>query len=390
MYAVKKNAQIFFFADTLMRRAGLISRLATLGLCCGLAACGPQSDAIPADAAASGKTLGLVLSSFDYLFYSTEDGKEECPDGPVHSSKDNWHVQFPTRAAREAHFNRCGGIDNRGPDCENVLVAPESTTDPLPYRSVQGSKSYGANLDGTPDGRETATTCAHEKFVHPDGTQGIDNQYYRLMGCQKSFQRTNLFGPDVAKDTAARFIALSRTLRTVLQIQEIDDERNDEQVKVVIYRGKDRLAVDAQNRAIPWQSQRIDTNTRPQHLRGRIVDGELITEPADVTWHAVSFHGHAQRPILIRGAQFRLRLNEAGAEGVRTGYVDVASWWRVRRATVLAGSFAGDSPPSLYAALHRLADGYKDPQTGACTALSSAMKLEFVRAYVRHPNEGIE
>ena len=37
------------------------------------------------------------------------------------------------------------------------------------------------------------------------------------------------------------------------------------------------------------------------------------------------------------------------------------------------------------AALHRLADGYKDPKTGACTALSSALHIEFARANLIHP-----
>lgn len=356
-----------------------------LALCCGLAACDLPGHAAEGDVSSGSKTIGLVLSGYDHLFYVTEDGKEECPDGLVHSSKENWSEQFPTRAARKAQFDKCGGIDNRGPDCENVLVAPESVRDPLPYREVKGAKSYGSNLDGTEDGRETATTCKHQKFVHPDGTKGIDNQYYRLLGCQKILHPGGVLAADAAEQYRKLIISFSRGRRILLEIQEVDDEQGDERVEVVIYRGKDTLAVDAEGDAVPWQTQRVDEDTPPQHLRGRIVNGELITEPADVTSNVVSFFG--QRPILVRGARFRLRLTETRAEGVRTGYVDAASWWRMRRATDLTGSFTGDSPPALYEALHRLADGYKDLETGACTALSSATKLEFVRAYVRHPDK---
>lgn len=348
-----------------------------LSLCCVLAACHQSGS----------RSMGYVLSSFDHLFYTAEGGKEECPEGYVHSSKENWHVQFPTLAARKAQFQRCGAIDNRGPACENVLAAPESVRDPLPYREVKGAKAYGSNLDGTEDGRATGTTCAHGKFVNPDGTPGVDNQYYRLLGCQKIVHPGGLLAPGVAVETVRQHVA-TRPVRILMEIREVDDEENDEHVEVVIYRGKDPLAVDAQGNAVPWQSQRIDEDSRPQHLRGRIVKGELITEPADLTLNIGSFF--VERPYRVRGAQLRLRLTESGAGGLRTGYVDAASWWRARRSTTLMGSFTGDSPPALHAALHRLADGYKDPNTGACTALSSAMKLEFVRAYIRHPAGGTQ
>jgi hypothetical protein len=48
------------------------------------------------------------------------------------------------------------------------------------------------------------------------------------------------------------------------------------------------------------------------------------------------------------------------------------------------GTVLGASGPAAYRALKRLADGYKDPKTGVCTALSSARKFEFVRAFIEH------
>jgi len=79
-------------------------------MCCGLAA-GLASGASVADVAGAvpphgamldGTTVGLVLASWDTLQYKTEGGKEECPNGFVASNLDNWKVQFPTKAAREA------------------------------------------------------------------------------------------------------------------------------------------------------------------------------------------------------------------------------------------------------------------------------------------------
>lgn len=347
-----------------------------LTLCGGIGACDRSPNTLIAQgAAAAGKTIGLVLSEYDYLFYETADGREECPAGLVHSSRENWEAQFPTQAARKAHFDRCGQMDHRGPNCESIWAAPDLVKDPLPYREVQGAKAYGVNLDGTEDGSATATTCAHRKFVSPDGQKGIDNQYYRLLGCVRGMRGSAVAVSNVRKSVG------SLNQRILLEIKNIDDERNDDDVEVAVYHGKDPLVVDAEDNAVPWQSQRIDEAVPPYRLRGRISNGELITEPADVSWRG-GFFG----PTLLRGMRLNLRLTSTGAEGLRTGYVDVDQLWFTRRSAWVG--FSGDSGPSSYAAMHQLADGYKDTQTGACTALSSATKLKFARIYLRYPSGG--
>jgi hypothetical protein len=44
--------------------------------------------------------------------------------------------------------------------------------------------------------------------------------------------------------------------------------------------------------------------------------------------------------------------------------------------------------PATYDAAHRLADGYPDPKTGECTALSSAYNFDAVAAFAIHPEDG--
>jgi hypothetical protein len=41
--------------------------------------------------------------------------------------------------------------------------------------------------------------------------------------------------------------------------------------------------------------------------------------------------------------------------------------------------------PSIYVAAHQIADGYPDPKTGQCAALSSAHNFSAVAAYIIHP-----
>jgi hypothetical protein len=42
--------------------------------------------------------------------------------------------------------------------------------------------------------------------------------------------------------------------------------------------------------------------------------------------------------------------------------------------------------PSIYVAAHEIADGYPDPKTGKCSALSSAFNFTAVAAFIIHPD----
>lgn len=336
-----------------------------------------------ANAAESGgkpeQTLGYVMSSYVYSFHFSKNGREECPSGFVHSNRENWEKQFPTQAQRVAHLERCGSLVNRGPECENVWVNPMAARDSLPFRAVQGQKSYGLNLDGNTDGAATENTCAHENFVSPDGEPGIDNQYYRFIGCEKFVHGGQHHADENAKIRMSQY----QTNRVLLELSSVNDAQNDDSVVVTIYRGEDSLVVDSTQSAVAWQSQRIDQTIPPVRLTGRIVDGELITDPADVYWEGIAF----ERRMLIRGMSLRLKLHDVGAAGWRVGYVDADQLWQSYSNTARwGGNIYGASAPAAYEALYKLADGFKDPQTGKCTALSSARKYEFVRAYLIHPS----
>ena len=67
------------------------------------------------------------------------------------------------------------------------------------------------------------------------------------------------------------------------------------------------------------------------------------------------------------------------------GYRDVENWFQFfRRVTSMAVSVYGLHCPGWIAEAHRLADGYPDPKTGKCTALSAANRLKAVPAFVIH------
>jgi hypothetical protein len=301
----------------------------------------------------------------------------------VASDFEQWLAQFPTKEARQDHLNRCGGTEYRGANCERTVFAPESITDPIPYREIEGGVSYGVNLDGTEDGRETETTCAHENFVHPDGATGVDNQLYRFLGCLRN-ARSGAFRSHESERGGLRVVEHQK-LRILLEVRGVDNEQNDSDVDVFLYQSSDLLITDMNSMPVPWQTQTVDATIPAVQMHGRIEDGVLITEPADAYWEDLTWMAF-EPAVLVRGSQLQLKLTETGAKGLRTGYVDADSWWRTRR-FLQTWEFYNDSPPSTYEALHRLADGYKDPETGQCTALSSAIELDFTRVYIRHPDE---
>ena len=143
--------------------------------------------ALPASA---GETRGFAVSWFQPAMYF---GDGDCPDG-TNASEDFKAILEKKGLAPDVvktlldHPNSpefAKEILNRGPHGENVCADPASVPDPG-MKTVQGHVAYGFNLDGKTDGSgpPAPNTCAHEKFTGTDGEPGIDNQFYRVLGCQ--------------------------------------------------------------------------------------------------------------------------------------------------------------------------------------------------------------
>src|SRR5262249_15778533 len=115
---------------------------------------------------------------------------------------------------------------------------------------------------------------------------------------------------------------------------------------------------------------------------GRIVDGVLTTDPIDIRFPFFANLTHAE--YFLRGMRLKIDLAADGssAKGLIAGYYDFDSVWnyigKLGYETV-AGRL---DCPGLYKAAKQLADGYPDPKTGQCTALSSAFRIEAIPAFV--------
>jgi hypothetical protein len=328
-------------------------------------------------------TIGLVIGDFHFALFQTPDGKQECPQGMQFKQMDEYNAEYATPEARAARERQFGYYTNRGPNGENIFYFPEAVKDPLPFRAAGGPTAIGMNLDGDLDGKGTAISFPHGKFTSPDGERGVDNQLYRVLGCSEGWRK----GGGI-EGVITLFLKTELSARVLLEITGVENEQNSPNVTVTIYRGADKVAVDSHNALIPWLSQRIDyTMGRRyiQRLRGRIEDGVLITEPADIRWPYFEKPQFAGDRILKK-MRLRLKLSPDGAQGLMGGYADLDSWYLMHVKAWGAYKVADIedwSGPGTYEALHKYAD-YRDPVTGQATAISSAYELSFARTFIIH------
>ena len=332
-------------------------------------------------ATAPGKTIGLVLTQEEPGHWETPGAREECPDGLQFTEKDNWDAL--KKEARDDLNEKFGHRWNRGPNGENSTTLPWAVKDSLPFREVQSKIAYGFNLDGTTDGRESTRTCSHQKFQGPNGEAGIDNQLYRVMGCAKGWRT----GGAASTYRIMEFPTYSAN-RILIEVSKVDDEVNDDDVDVGIYKGLDTLLKDSHGDFLPNLTQRIDARYPViAKTRGSIKDGVLSIESVD-------FARFPMRWNVVTGSRnwydlrVRLKFSETGAVGIMGGYQDLENYWLMyRRGLTISVDNSAWSPPSMYAASLRLADGRRDPTTGKCTAISSVLKVSAVRTFIVHPSE---
>ena len=346
----------------------LLSAVMLAGLAVGPAASGPQSG-----------TIGLVITGWHHALQETPGVTAECPAGLNAGDVANGKAQANYQELR----NKYGHSFNRGPNGEISSYVPMAVVDPIPFSELRTKVGYGLNLDGTADGRATPRTCAHEKFTSPEGV-AVDNQIARVLGCTKGWRKGG-FSDEFYNEE----IFSNPTNRILIEVSGVDDEKNDLDVSVVIYKGVDRLSKDQTGQYIPLLTQRVDTQL-PEFIsrtHGRIVDGVLITQSIPLARFPLRWIS-ATGERRIHDLQLRIPLDGPRPTGMLAGYEDLKVWWNMQKAHSIAVYSGNLSPASEYRAAHRYADGLPDPKTGQCTAISAAYRINTVRAFIVHPTMG--
>lgn len=349
----------------------------------GSSAC--QEPSAPVDPkVAAGRTLGFVL--VDFTFDQPEASPDACPGGFNVDERD-LHAQLLARRDPKAAERVPPGFEYILADRETAPV--DMCKEPAgfaaePHALVQGLTVVpGFDLDGV-DSTPTApgaNACAHADFANPLGERGVDNQLWSVLGCIKGYQR----GSTIDEFAIANIREGQRTI--LVRLAGVDDLRNDDEIELGIYSSPDPLPVDAQGAMMDRVSLSITSDPRHRNVtRARLVDGVVEAGPFELH---LDFKGQfLKAEYALRDARIRLELAPDGTlSGLLGGYWDVEQFYDIyaRQASRLGAFTVGFRCPGMYGAVHRQADAYPDPKTGACTAISTAFRLKGIPAFVIDP-----
>jgi hypothetical protein len=340
-------------------------------------------------ASAHAETRGFVVTHFS--FANRDPDPADCPDGLNASAKDIYLQGLPD--AERARLSRPesekelwallyapGGNLGPGKRTHNRCADPTDFSSP-PLKIVQGKVAEGMDLDGAdlPKGAVSRPTCAHEEFASSDGKQSIDNQLWRVMGCIRGWKR----GADIEKYAHDNIRAGEYTVL----IEVSGDLKNDGDLQVGLYSSNDQAAIDPAGNVLPDASLQVDEDPKYRAVvHGHLANGVLTTDLADLRLHYRSA-GYVDTDFYLKDARLRLELKPDGsATGMLGGYYDVETLYDgfIRQPQVVTSVLLSYSCPAVYEALNRYADGFPDPKTGKCTAVSTAFRIDAIPAFVIH------
>jgi hypothetical protein len=371
--------------------AGL-TLLAALGVVGILALQGPAdaeavSNTLP-DPPANG-VMGFVVQDF---VPPVIQGNDACPAGTTPKIREAYlNSLAPDQRARlerkenEPELTKLWQATVFGPNGTNICSQPDQFDRPL-LQTLQSTHARGLDLDGDAPGE----SCGHQEFAAPDGRTGIDNQEYRVMGCTLEWRGKDGIGGDQL--TGMRQFHASGEWTQVILLRGVDSLVHDDDVEVIYANTPDRPQQDNHGNFLPGYSFTI-SDKAPRHrnvLKGRIEGGVLTTAPQDIkltqTWGqggARDIRG-ARTAYDLRGAKLRLAFQSDGSvRGLVGGYRPV---FDVIQSPSIGGAgaalAAGIDCAGTLATLRKYADGIRDPKTGKCSGVSSAMDVYAVPAFV--------
>jgi hypothetical protein len=343
--------------------------------------------AVLAPAKSTGMTRTYVVAWFAPAHDVGESINDQCPVMYEKPGETEYYALMSKEDAAKERIRLApkGGptypdsvICMRGPHQINVCGLPGIVKDPVqPAPATKVAR--GLNLDGNDGtGASTAGTCKHKNYVSEDGREGIDNQLYTVEGCMRGYQ-----GHKGQLYQYANEQRRSGMMAILLQINGIDDEKNDDSVDITLLYSLDPMEKNAAGDAV-LSDVTFRITDRPElasfftRLHGRIVNGVLTTDPVK----EMKTNMPLDTPVTLHNAQMRLEfLPDGSIKGVLGGYQD----WRhivTANGSGLVESLIGTSITAMYGAFKRAADGFKDPVTGECNEISSAYDVEGVPAFL--------
>ncbi len=350
---------------------------------------------------------GFVLSHIEYALSQDAQETGACPEG-MSSSVSEIFSRTPAGRRRNGEsdadyaqrLGKGGKALATGPGGEDLCQHPEAGKPDPYFHTVEQANipAFGIDIDGVASSTGAApapNTCPHDDLIGMNGEPGIDNQFFRVVGCNRSFQSTgqsNTFATEM----------LTGSWGILLTLAGVDDIYNDDSIEVGFYSNADPIKLSPTRVPLAYATYLSDPDPRFRATaHGRITNGVLTTDPTDVRFHYTVNSMLLERPL--RRARLQATLsNDGEIEGYLAGYAPLEELYDLkfgfRNGKTSAGELAplhlrslssngaafvlGHTCTGAYHALYAHADGDPDPQTGKCTSISMQYRVRAIPAFV--------
>jgi hypothetical protein len=358
--------------------------------------------ALASPVAAAPWSRGYVVDKYEPAFYygatnGTMDPGSDCPKGTTpdnnysallktawRSDADVADVLRPATLKVNGTFNtnrefrlsaalRYRGFRRDIDSWVNPFTAPDPGT-----QEVTGRIAEGFDLDRNPG----------TGFLSPDGQKGIDNNLYRVMGCNMSYRGV----PYTAYlSTRGNDKMLEGLFTIVVRVTGNKDPMNDDDATVEIGYSPDHIIKNSVG-VIPDYSYKIVKSAQYTRLKATIKNGVVETEQvSELRLPEFAWFENNRGEADFHQGRMRLVINsDDSLSGLLGGYRD----WRdlYGKDTFDTSSSAGtretyyhENQIAKYYALKRNADGLRDPNTGQNNGISAAYRFTAKSAYVVDP-----
>jgi len=233
----------------------------------------------------------------------------------------------------------------------------------------------GFDLDATVSTGDTPP-CAHDDFVAPDGTPGIDYGLWSFIRQFEPMQKNQLI------DSVISSAVKNGEMSIVMELGGVDDMLNDDEVTVQIFSTQGSPLVGTDGNVLPNGTLPVhpDTKYHSKIATGAIEEGVLVAGPFDVGLKF--FIQIVDSEMLLTDSWIRLTLGDDTASGVLSGHWSVAQIDEIiGTPTTENGNAAGFNYTEFLAAMEAADAGY-DEESGECTSFTTIFRLEAVTAFL--------
>lgn len=327
-------------------------------------------------------TAGFVVTHFRYGLGKDATLSGACPAGM-------------SKNVQEIFASTPEGVRRNGESDEAYAARLTEGSKPLGYSASGESFCMNPAIAPADSHYRTVAMDAWKEGIDLDGKNGVDNQFFRAVGCNKSYQsdgQSNVFETEM----------YTGSWGILIELGDVDDLANDGSISVGIFANADPIQLSPIREALTHATyaKSHDAIYRAE-AAGRIKNGVLTSDPMDIT--LVNVVNGMRFKRVLRDARIVGTISKNGLiKGTLAGYSPVVALYDMqfgyRTGTDIKGMLAdpkrrigtahgaaqvlGHTCQGAWQTLHNLADGHVEPKTGRYTSISTQYIFEATPAFI--------